>query len=135
MADEKDIMEALLTFVKDATALSRIYVGGLPEGVIDGKNPEPAAIMRRAPSSTNVGLRDNLPVAPQGFDLGCYGETRFEANKLLRKIAPVLRGLVRQTVGGVLLMRIIKTGAVTSLVDSDTGLPVEVQSFEVVAAI
>ncbi len=128
-------MQALVTFVKDETELDRVFAGGVPKGEITDANPVQAVTMNRSGGLALYGQRDNLTVAQQRFDLICYGQTRFEADAVLRKVAAVLRGLVRQVVDDVLLIRIVKAGGVLSLIDDDTDLPIEVQSFELVAEI
>ena len=135
MADEKNYMQALRTFVMDETALDRVFVGGVPKGKITDANPAKAVTMNRSGGLALYGQRDNMTIAQQRFDLICYGQTRFEADAVLRKVAAVLRGLVRQVVDDVLLIRIVKAGGVLSLIDDDTDLPIEVQSFELIAEI
>lgn len=128
-------MQALRTMLMDESGLERVYVGGLPKGKLADRNPLPAVALNTAGGLPRYGQVDNLPIAQQRFDVVCYGETRFEANAVYRKVASILRGMARQVVDGVCLMRITKSGGVNSLVDDDTDLPIEVQSFELVAAI
>ncbi len=119
----------------DESGLERVYVGGLPKGKLADRNPVPAVTLNMAGGLPRYGQIDNLPIAQQRFDVICYGETRLEANAIYRKVASILRGMTRQIVDGVCLMRIVKSGGVISLIDDDTNLPIEVQSFELVAQI
>ncbi len=135
MADEFNYMAALRTFLMDDTNLERVYIGGIPKAALGSKTPVPAVTLNMAGGLPQYGQVDNLPIAQQRFDVVCYGETRFEANGIYRKVATALRFMARQVVDGVLLYRIVKSGGVQSLIDTDTGLPIEVQSFELVAQI
>lgn len=128
-------MQALRTMLMDESGLERVYVGGLPKGKLADRNPVPAVALNMAGGLPRYGQVDNLPIAQQRFDVICYGETRYEANAVYRKVAQILRGMARQIVDGVLLIRIVKSGGVNSLIDADTNLPIEVQSFELVAQV
>lgn len=135
MADEFDYMQALRTMLMDESGLERVYVDGLPKGKLGDRNPVPAVALNMAGGLPRFGQIDNLPIAQQRFDVICYGETALEATKIYRKVASILRGMVRQVVDGVLLIRIVKSGGVISLIDDETDLPIKVQSFELVAQI
>lgn len=121
--------------LKDESGLERIYVGGLPKGKLGDRHPVPAVALNMSGGLPRFGQVDNLPIAQQRFDVICYGETRAEANAIYRKVASILRGMVRTVVDGVCLMRIVKSGGVISTIDDETDLPIEVQSFELVAQI
>lgn len=128
-------MQALRTMLMDESGLERVYVGGLPKGKLADRNPVPAVALNMSGGLPRFGQVDNLPIAQQRFDVICYGETRKEANAIYRKVASILRGMVRTVVDGVCLIRIVKSGGVISTIDDETDLPIEVQSFELVAQI
>ncbi len=134
----RDKWNALRRFVLDDTDIfdltgGRVYINRIPESVIEDQDPrEPAKmlVLRQAGGSAKADL---LPLETANVTALCYGETDFEADKLLRALTELFLYAKREIVDGVLLHHFNATGGVTPLVDPDIVWPAVAQDFSFVA--
>ncbi len=133
-----DKWAALRTFVLADTEVfnlteGRVYINEIPETIIEAQDPRNPAKMLVLGMAGGAGKTDLLPTENANVTALCYGESAFEADKVLRALIQLFLFAKREIIDGVLFHHFNATGGQTPLVDPDIVWPAVAQGFTFMA--
>jgi len=125
---------AVLTGDADVTNLvgSRLYGVRLPDDEAAGQ-PRKALVIAYGGGATPSYASGSAPFNAFRVDLRCYGETHYEADRVLRTAGDVMRRLGRGVHSDAVLHWAQPAGGPQPLFDAQTDWPVMVRSYQVFA--
>jgi len=135
-----DTLHAVVDLLAGNTAVAalvvkRVYGAELPEFTPhEGTLMPRKCIVAKYAGSGRLGENDYLPIHEPRIDLLCYGETPYEADRVRRSTYKVMKELKRKVQGDVVLFRATHSGGPVQLRDGDTGWPLIVESWLILAA-
>jgi hypothetical protein len=129
MSAQADILDAVATWLDGEMSIPVEYPS-LPRSADDAM-PFKTLVVTPGGNAGSAGDRSYIPVARLRADLRCYGETEYQAMRVYREAAALLKGLKRQTVTcgptgeevGVVLDNAILSAGPLALTDPDTKWP------------
>lgn len=114
-----------------ATSEVRVYGAELEEDQVVNM-PSKAIVVKPAPSA---GLRVGyMRIGTNSYDIWCFGASPFEAGEVRLAVYEALKFLNREVANDTLLHWAQETGGAMSFRDPDTDWPVQLQTFQVLAA-
>ena len=130
-----DGLKAIIDILKANAAITslvstRVFGVELPQAEAASMPRKAIVIQPSGGGAFPVGSRDFVEHSTMRFDVFCYGETAFEAEKVRREVYDVLKQLKRTIINSVLVHWINPAGGLFALRDSDTDWPAMFQSHE-----
>lgn len=138
MAIADSNISALVTLAEaneHGPAGTHVYANRIPRAVIEACDVEQPAKILVLRQAGGAGKADILPVTNVSFDALCYGETQFEADRLLRVVTQRCITLDRETFSDVLIHHINTTGGPIPSDEPELRWPAVAQGFTTLADI
>jgi len=130
-----DALEAVIEILKadagvNALVSTRVFGNTLPEDEASTM-PRKSVVLASSGGAWPTFAQGDSTLAAQRFDMVCYGENHYEAERVRRGVYDAMRGINRVLQSGVLVHWAQPAGGATAVRDSDANWAAMIQSWQV----